>query len=111
MAARRFLHGAAHKAGLRWVWGIDALELIGYDPEAKTFPSTVCSSFSPKPLPYKWEVGRDTLTISVSYGELDATFKGTFSEDGESFWGGWRPNPGADETVNVPYGIGGRRVK
>ena len=23
--------------------------------------------------------------------------------------GGWRPNPGADETVNVPYDIGGRR--
>jgi Protein of unknown function (DUF1579) len=24
--------------------------------------------------------------------------------------GGWRPNPGADETVNVPYDIGGHRV-
>jgi hypothetical protein len=24
--------------------------------------------------------------------------------------GGWRPNPGADETVNVPYDIGGRRL-
>jgi hypothetical protein len=24
--------------------------------------------------------------------------------------GGWRPNPGADETVNVAYDIGGRRV-
>jgi hypothetical protein len=25
--------------------------------------------------------------------------------------GGWRPNPGADETVNVPYDIGGTRLK
>lgn len=57
------------------------------------------------------EVGDDTVTISVSYGPLDAAFKGAFSEDGQSFGGGWRPNPGADETVNVPYDIRGRRVK
>jgi hypothetical protein len=25
--------------------------------------------------------------------------------------GGLRPNPGADETVNVPYDIGGRRLE
>jgi hypothetical protein len=56
-------------------------------------------------------MGDDTLTISVSYGPLDATFRGTFSEDGESFGGGWRPNPGADETVNAPYDIRGRREK
>jgi hypothetical protein len=57
------------------------------------------------------EVGDDTLTISVSYVPVDATFQGAFGEDGESFGGGWRPNPGADETVNVPYDIGGRRTK
>jgi hypothetical protein len=27
---------------------------------------------------------------------------------GQSFGGSWRPNPGADETINVPYNIGGR---
>jgi hypothetical protein len=90
---------------------INSLELIGYDPETKTFPSTVYSNLSPAPLPYGWEVEDDTVTISVSYGPLDATFKGAFSEDGRSFSGGWRPNPGADETVNVPYDIGGRRVR
>jgi hypothetical protein len=89
---------------------IDSQELIGYDPETKTFPSTVYSSISPAPLPYRWEVGEDTVTISVSYGPLDATFNGAFSADGLSFTGSWRPNPGADETVNVPYDIGGRRV-
>jgi hypothetical protein len=41
---------------------------------------------------------------------LDATFTGRWDEDGEGFRGGWRPNPGADETVNVPYDIGGHRV-
>jgi Protein of unknown function (DUF1579) len=90
---------------------IESLELIGYDPETATFPSTVYSNLSPSPLPYRWEVGDDTVTISVSYGPLDATFQGAFAEDGRSFSGGWRPNPGADQTVNVPYDISGRRVK
>lgn len=86
-------------------------ELIGYDPETKAFSSYVYSNLSPEPLPYKWDLQDDTLTISVSYGPLDSTFKGQFSEDGKSFAGGWRPNPGADETVNVPYDIGGTRIK
>jgi Protein of unknown function (DUF1579) len=86
---------------------IDSLELIGYDPETKTFPSTVYSA----PLPYRWEVDDETVTISVSYGPLDAIFTGAFGEDGQSFGGGWRPNPGADETVNVPYDIAGSRLQ
>jgi hypothetical protein len=86
-------------------------ELIWYDAETGSFPSSVHSNLAPAPLPYRWGVEGDTWTISVSYGPLDATFTGSFSEDGESFSGGWRPNPGADETVNVPYDIGGRRLK
>jgi Protein of unknown function (DUF1579) len=89
---------------------IDSLELIGYDPETDTFPSTVYSSFSPEPLPYRWDVRGDTVTISVSYGPLDSSFTGSWREDG-TFEGGWRPNPGADETVNVAYDIGGRRLE
>jgi hypothetical protein len=89
---------------------IDSLELIGYDAETKTFPSTVYSNLSPAPLPYRWDVDDDTVRITVSYGPLDATFTGTFDPDGEAFRGGWRPNPGADETVNVPYDIAGRRL-
>ena len=89
---------------------IDSLELIGYDPETQAFPSTVYSNLSPMPLPYRWEVGDETVTISVSYGPLNSTFKGAFGEDGQSFSGGWRPNPGADEAMNVPYDIAGHRV-
>jgi hypothetical protein len=89
---------------------IDSLELIGYDPETKTFPSTVYSNLSPEPLPYRWDIEGDTVTITVSYGPLDATFTGSWREDG-TFSGGWRPNPGADETVNIPYDIGGRRLE
>ena len=88
---------------------IDSVELIGYDPETDTFPSTVYSNFSLEPLPYKWEVQGDEVTISVSYGPLDSTFTGAWREDG-TFSGGWRPNPGADEAVNVAYDIGGSRL-
>jgi hypothetical protein len=55
-------------------------------------------------------VGEDTLKITVSYGPLDATFTGRWSEDGQSFGGDWRPNPGADATVNPPYDIRGSRA-
>jgi Protein of unknown function (DUF1579) len=40
---------------------IDALELIGYDPETDTFPSTVFSGFSATPLPYRWQVRGDRV--------------------------------------------------
>ena len=89
---------------------IDALELIGYDPETDTFPSTVFSGFAPTPLPYRWDVRGDRVTITVEYAPLDATFTGYWREDG-TFSGGWRPNPGADESVNVPYDIGGHRLE
>jgi hypothetical protein len=88
---------------------IDSLELIGYDPETATFPSTVYSNLSPSPLPYRWEVEGENVTIKVSYGPLDATFTGSWRDEG-TFSGGWRPNPSADATVNVPYDIGGRRL-
>jgi Protein of unknown function (DUF1579) len=86
-------------------------ELIGYDAESGAFPSTVFSNLSPTPLPYRWELDVRTLRISVSYGPLDATFEGQLSEDGNTFSGGWRPNPGADESINVPYDISGTRMR
>ncbi len=89
---------------------IESLELVGYDPETEAYPSTVFSNLSPFPLPYRWEVNEESIKISVSYGPLDATFDGAFSEDGDTFSGGWRPNPGADKNINVPYDISGRRV-
>jgi hypothetical protein len=89
---------------------IHSLELVGYDPETGTFPSQVYSNMSPQPLPYTWTVEDGSVTISVSYGPLDATFRGAFGADGDTFGGEWAPNPGADESVNVPYAIEGHRV-
>lgn len=91
---------------------IDSLELVGYDPETGTFPSQVYSNMGPQPLPYTWEIGDDgSLTISVSYGPMDATFRGSFSEDGQTFGGAWAPNPGADPMINIPYELSGRRTR
>lgn len=108
------LPGASSSSSARtstsWASRSTPLELIGYDPETGTFPSTVFSGFSPTPLPYRWDVQGESVTITVSYGPLDATFTGSWRDNG-TFSGGWRPNPGADETVNVPYDIGGRRVE
>ena len=89
---------------------IDSTEFIGYDPETDAFASHVYSNVSPEPLPYRWDFRDRKLTITVSHGPLDATFTGEMSEDGRSFAGGWRPNPGADETVNFPYDISGTRT-
>jgi hypothetical protein len=69
---------------------VDSMELIGYEPETQTFPSTVFSNPVTTPLPYRWEVDGDSVTITVSYGPLDATFTGSSREDG-TFSSGWRP--------------------
>jgi len=84
---------------------IKSRELIGYNPTTKGFSSYVFSNMSPDALPYEWDIKGDDITISVKYGPMDATFTGKFSEDGTSFSGGWRPNPGADEAINAPYDI------
>jgi hypothetical protein len=74
---------------------IESLELVGYDPETGTFPSTVYSNLAPTPLPYRWEVGEDTLKITVTYGPMDATFTGEWSEVG-------RPSAAAGVRTRAP---------
>jgi len=90
---------------------IESEEILSYDPASDRFKSLVYSNMAPEPLPYEWDVREDgSMTIRVEHGPLNATFEGRLSEDGDRFEGGWRPNPGADETVNVPYDIGGSRI-
>ena len=86
---------------------IQSLELIGYDPETEAFSSLVYSNLWGTPLPYKWDLRDDVLEISTDASE----FRGTFSEDGDSFSGGWRPKPGMEGPDNIPYDISGTRVK
>jgi hypothetical protein len=90
---------------------IQSHELIGYNPKTGAFSSQVYSNMASDPWPYDWDLRGDTLTISIKSGPMDATFTGTFASDGNSFSGGWRPNPGADETVNAPYDIRVSRMR
>jgi hypothetical protein len=89
---------------------IKSHELIGYNPKTKAFSSHVYSNMAPDPWPYEWDIQGDTLTISIKYGPMSATYTGKFSPDGNSFTGGWRPDPGADETINAPYDIRASRI-
>ena len=90
---------------------IESTELVRHDPGTGEFPSLVFSNMAPVPLPYTWHVDGDDVTITVIEGPLDATFTGRFSADGNRFEGGWRPNPGADPSVNVAYDVAGSRVR
>jgi hypothetical protein len=85
---------------------IESLEIIGYDPETGTFPSTVYANMAPKPLAYEWQVDGDDVTIKTE--ELGATFHGRWS--GDKLAGGWRPNPGREGPENVPYDVSGHRA-
>jgi hypothetical protein len=89
---------------------IKSREIIGYNSQTKAFSSYVYSNMAAEPWPYEWEVQGDNITISIKYGPMDAVFHGKFSSDGKSFSGGWRPNPGADETINAPYDITVTRI-
>jgi len=90
---------------------IESTEFVGFDPETNGLKSAVYSNLSPVPLPYFWKVDGNKLEIKVNYGPMDSTFHGELSEDGQTFSGSWRPNPGADTNVNVAYDISGTRKK
>jgi len=87
---------------------IESYELIGYDSSTKAFASHVYSNMAPDPWPYRWDIQGDDWSISIEHGPMNARFEGRF--DGDTFKGGWRPNPGADEQMNAPYDIEGTRV-
>jgi hypothetical protein len=87
---------------------VEGVEIIGYDPATKRFPSTVFSNMIGVPIAYEYDVRDDgyTITTDLSGG---ATFTGTFGDDG-SMSGGWRPNPGVEDPGNIAYDVAGTRV-
>jgi dihydrofolate reductase len=89
---------------------IHSHELIGFNPKTGAFSSYVYSNMAAEPWPYEWDIQGDTWTIAINHGPMNATFTARLSADGKRFSGGWRPNAGADETINAPYDISGTRV-
>jgi Protein of unknown function (DUF1579) len=89
---------------------VEGVEIIGYDPETGTFPSTVYSSLFGSPLPYRWILDGDELTIKAE--TLHATYHGRWSDEGRTFSGGWRGDPGHEnDPGNVAYDVSGTRIK
>jgi len=86
---------------------IESLEIIGYDPDTDSFPSTVYANMAATPLAYRWKLDGDSVTITTD--ELGATFRGRW--DGKSLSGGWRPNPGREGPGNVPYDVSGQAAR
>ena len=88
---------------------VEGVEIIGYDPQTKTFPSTVYPSLFGQPLPYRWILDGDEVTIKAE--ALHATFHGRWSADGTTFSGGWRPDPGHEnDPGNIAYDVSGGRA-
>jgi hypothetical protein len=81
---------------------IKSLEIIWYDPASDTFPSTVYSNLFGAPIPYRYDVRDRKLMITTDLNG-GATMTATVAGDGDTYSGGWRPNPGAEESGNVPY--------
>ncbi len=89
---------------------LQSLELIGYDPKTDTFPSLVYSNLSGAPIPYRYDVKGNTVTITTDLGG-GATMTGRTSEDGNTFSGGWRPDKGKENAGNIAYDFVGTRIK
>lgn len=90
-------------------FAVEAVEIIGYDAETETFPSTVYASVVGSPLPYRWRLDGDEVTIHAE--ALHATFRGRWSADGATFSGGWRGDPGHEnDPGNIAYDVSGSRV-
>jgi uncharacterized protein DUF1579 len=88
---------------------VRGLEVIGYDPSSGRFPSTVFSNMVGVPIPYEYDIQEDHLTIRTELAG-GATYTGTFSEDGTTMSGGWRPDEGQEGPGNVAYDIAGTRL-
>ncbi len=86
---------------------IQSLEIISYDPAGHTFRSNVYSSISGNVFPYWWDVRGDEVTHWMK----TAKYMGTFSMDGKSLTGGWRPVEGSENSENVSYDAVMIRVK
>jgi hypothetical protein len=89
---------------------IQSLELIGYDPTSDTFPSLVYSNLVGVPIPYRYDVKGKSVTITTDLAG-GAKMTGKISDDGNTFSGSWRPNPGKESPGNVAYDFVGTRIR
>jgi hypothetical protein len=86
---------------------VNSLEIIGYDPLSKTFPSYVYSDMSQFHSKNHWDV-RGNI---VKHWTKGAKYTGKFSADGNTLSGGWRPTGHERKTPGTTYDVVMTRVK
>lgn len=86
---------------------MESVEIIGYDPASRTFPSSVYSSMSGEVLPYAWNVQGNKITHWMAM----AKYTGTLSKDGKTLSGGWRAIKGNKSSDKMAYDAVMVRVK
>lgn len=74
---------------------MQSLEIISYDPTSQTFPANVYSDMSGVVVPYSWDVEGNTVTHWTETHK----YTGTFSDDGQTLTGGWRPIDGRGDVA------------
>lgn len=83
------------------------LEIVGYDPATKIFPSYVYSNVGETPGRYYWDVQGDM----VAHWTDGAKYTGRFGRDGNVLSGGWRPEAGVQSTPQNTYDANMTRIK
>jgi len=86
---------------------VHGLEIVGYDPATKTFPSYVFSNIGEIPGRYYWDLQGDIVTHWTD----GAKYTGRFSKDGNVLSGGWRPEEAVERTPQNTYDATMTRVK
>ena len=86
---------------------VQSQELITYDPVSQTFPSHVYSNLSAEVGQYHWDVKGNQVT----HWEDTSKYTGSFSADGQTLSGAWRPNLGEEVTDGSAYDAVMTRVK
>jgi hypothetical protein len=86
---------------------VHSLEIVGYDPTTKIFPSYVYSNMGEFAARYYWDVQGDV----VAHWTKGSRYTGRFSKDGNILSGGWRPEEGAKKTPENTYDATMTRLK
>jgi hypothetical protein len=86
---------------------VEAIQIIGYDPESDTFPATAFARGSSKGVPYTINIRGQTF----EHFHKDATYHGKISDDGNVIEGGWRPNEGVKPNESNNYDMTMTRLR
>jgi hypothetical protein len=84
-----------------------SMEIVGYDPATKKFAAYAYSSMGGSPLPYYWDVQGNVVT----HWTEGSKYTGTFSADGNTISGGWRPDKGVEANAGNAYDATMTRIK